>query len=107
MLEGTIGVIVFLQQYVIPVVFALGVIFFLYGFINSFLVGRPDIGQPHLIRSIFLFGIALVVYGALACLGLMLSSGGSEVEMGDTEFGGRVDRDRSVLPVPNVPSGND
>ena len=108
MMSGIIAVVVFLQQYVIPILFALGVIFFLYGFINSFMVGRPDIGQPHMIRSVFLFGIALILYGMLAFIGMVFTyDGPSDLDRENTEFGAEVREGRSVLPTPNVPSGND
>ena len=59
-------------------------------------------------RSVFLFGIALIVYGMLAFIGMVFTyDGSSDVDIGNTEFGGEVREERSVLPTPNVPYGND
>lgn len=111
MTTSILSVFLFLQQFVVPVVFAIGVIFFLYGLVNSFWLERPDLGHPALIRAMLFFVVSLVIYGAVVLLlwlvgayetGLQDRSNGT-----NSGFGADVDRGRSVLPTPNAPQGNE
>lgn len=103
-----LGIILFLQQFIVPAVFAIGVIFFLYGVANSFWLGRPDLGHPALLRAMLFFIISLLLFGVLAFL-LWLAGGYAEwsADREEDDFGAEVERRRSTLPTPNAPSAND
>lgn len=105
-MTGILAVLVFIQQYVVPVLFALGIVSFFYGAIHSFVLDVSEIGNPELVRSMAIFIIGLIVYGAVAGLIMMTtgftSSSGSDGSSNDRR-GVDVERERSVLPVPNVP----
>ncbi|MEX0917795.1 MAG: hypothetical protein WDZ93_01430 [Candidatus Paceibacterota bacterium] len=110
MTGGILSVVLFLQDYLVPGMFAIGAIFFLFGIVNSFMLDRPDLGQPNIVRAVFFFGIAIFLYLALAFLGMLMTRGWDETNeeyFGDAEFGAEVNQQRSILPTPNVPSRND
>lgn len=110
MATALIGIFLFLQQYIVPIIFAIGVIFFLYGFVNSFMLERPDVGHATLLHSCALLAAALLLHGVLVFLIWVLSpgawSGFSTPPSSENIPGASVDHERSVLPVPNAPRGN-
>lgn len=109
MTAALISVFVFLQQYIIPIIFAIGVICFLYGVVNSFMIERPDVGHPFLLRSFVLFSIALLAYGALSIFTWLMSIDYTP-DPDDSNLpntGAEFERGRSLLPTPNAPSGNE
>lgn len=102
-MESVVGILQFLQDYVVTFVFALGVISFLYGYVNSFILSRPDIGHAHLLRALVFFVMALVLFGILAFLQWTLSFYSAVREEQERLPGAEIERDRSFLPAPNVP----
>lgn len=100
MFEAISATLIFIQQYVITAVYAIGVIFFLYGIVNSFMLGRADLGHPYLLRSFVVFIFALLLYGATA---LLLWFGTLDVPANPIPRQESDERTPSVLPTPNVP----
>ena len=108
-MESVSSILMFLQDYLVPIIFALGLISFIYGYVNSFMLGRGDIGHPHLLRSLMFFTVALICYGILAFILWSFSFYSTfKEEQGNTPSrpGVEVDRGRSLLPTPNAPTGN-
>jgi hypothetical protein len=106
MSAGIIAVIVFTQHYVVPVIFAIGIIYFMLGVVNAFMLHRSDLALPKLIQSIVYVGPAILIYGVLAVIGLLVTST-THPRIEGTDFGAQVERQHGVLPTPNVPQGND
>ena len=113
---------VFLFKYLSPLLFVIGLMYFVYGCIEYFVVGlggdeeRAQNGRNAFLRSINWFVVALLVYGVISTLAWLsgfpnpVTDTGREeeprVRPGDEggEGGGLdVKREQNVLPVPNVP----
>lgn len=109
MLAGLLSIFIFLQQYIVPIVFAIGVICFLYGAINSFLLDRGDLGHPFLLRSLMLFTVSIIIYLILSACIVLVSTDFTNNQTGtDTNtFGAEFERKGSVLPTPNTPRRNE
>lgn len=111
MFEGLVTFLSFLEVYVVPIIFAIGVILFFYGFINSFLIDRPDVGHPNMLHACFTFTLALIAYAIVGGLQWLMTSPFSvpslETERERGEYGAEVNREGSLLPVPNAPRGNE
>lgn len=117
MLEGLVSFLSFIEVYVVPIVFAIGVIFFLYGGIQYFIFGAPsgdtemiEHGRHNMLNASLLFALALLVYGIVAGLSWLATSFSApsiETDRGGGGYGADIEREGSVLPVPNAPQGNE
>lgn len=109
----------FLENYLSPLLFVIGLMYFIYGVIEYFIVGlggdegRAQNGREALLKSISWFVLALIVYGVIAFLGWLgsLSAQVGEPEIGQPRSSGdagvNFNRSDALLGVPNVPRGND
>jgi len=92
----------FVEFYLIPFLFAVGLFYFLNGFINYFLIGpgyeedRREMGRQSLLWATLLFAIGLILFGLS---GWFQSIGAQFDEDIDVELGSSPD----VVPIPNVP----
>lgn len=95
----------FIEFYLAPFLFAVGLVLFVYGVINYYIIGpgyeedRREIGRQNLLWATFFF-----------LLGLLVFSFGSWLFDLTSNFDERVDVDareeQGVLPIPNVPQRN-
>ena len=108
----------FLFIYLSPLLFVVGLIYFVYGFIEYFVVGlggdeeRAQNGRNAFLSSITWFSVALIIYGIISLLGWMTGfsndQNGGETE-GEVEVRPKgdglidIERDQDILPVPDVP----
>lgn len=99
--------LIFLQKYLVPFLFTLGLLFFFYAAIEYFIVGkggdeeRSQHGRELFLKSIGWLVLALVAH--LITLGLVFVSNLSFDLTPDSSVGGGVRSEESILPVPNVP----
>lgn len=106
MLEAIAGVIAFLETYLVGGMFTLGVLFFVFGAVYTFLLEKALVGNPWLVASVVWFAAALITYGVLALVVTLATVFDEAVVSGNTEAGNaplEVESERRVLPVPNVP----
>lgn len=95
----------FLVKYLIPFIFAIGLIMFLYGSVNYFVIGpgeepKKEEGRMQLLWAFILFGVGLLIYALVAglvWLGNYVVTLGDHVEVGEEQ---RLQR------VPDVPVQN-
>lgn len=103
---------IFLDKYLVPFFFAIGLFYFVYGVIEYFIIGaggdeeRAEHGRELFLKSIAWFALALLIFVFVSVLGwlstLSFSPGGVDGPRGGV--GADVDREQEVLEVPNVPS---
>lgn len=92
----------FVEYYIAPFFFAVGLVMLLYGIINYYIIGpgfeeeRREIGRQSLLWATFLFLIGLGLFLIAHWLFILSEKVNERVEV-DTER--RVD----ILPVPDVP----
>ena len=92
----------FVEFYVVPLLFALGLVLFFRGFINYFLIGpgfeeeRREIGRQSLLWAALLFLVGLIIFGIA---NWFVSLSGKIEERVDAEVESKPD----VLLVPNTP----
>lgn len=118
MIEGIFSILSFLETYLIPIVFAVGVIFFIYGFIVYFILGAPsgdtdaiDRGRQHVLRACVFFFAALLAQGVVVGLYWLMTELSTAFEtetrtdeQGETRAPGvEVETGEDILRVPNVP----
>lgn len=94
---------IFLSKYLVPALFVIGLLYFLYGFIKYFIISDKSSGRELFLKAVGWFSVALLVH----LLVLFLSWIGSlSFEPPPVPVGGgaSVDREPSgVLQVPNTP----
>ncbi len=108
-------VFTFFTVYLIPFIFAIGLIMFLYGCINYFVIGpgeepKREEGREQLLWSFLLFLLGLAIYGIVmgfiwlgsAYSGLVTNS---DLD-GDGEAGINVREEVRLQRVPDVPTTN-
>ena len=106
---------IFLHQYLAPFLFVIGLLFFVYGCIEYFIIGlggdegRAQHGKELLLRSISWFVIAIFVYLAIVFLGYIgtLAKETTNSLRPDGGAGVELRRESKSLGVPNAPRGND
>lgn len=102
------------SKYLIPGIFAIGLIVFVYGVIEYFIIGeggdeeRAEHGRELFVKAASLFIIGMIAFGVLS----LFSWIGGVIKGNDSGGsvslpGVRVEDRQDVLPVPNVPRGND
>ena len=102
---------IFFQKYVIPFVFAVGLLYFLYGCIEYFIIGkggdeeRSQHGRELFLKSIAWFAMALLLFAMVAFIG-WLGTLSFTAPSGPTPPQGGVDvnQEDRLLEVPNVPT---
>lgn len=106
MLEAIAGVIAFLETYLVGGMFTLGVLFFIFGAVYTFLLEKALVGNPWLVASVVWFAAALITYGVLAFVVTIATVFDEVVAGSNADTGGasiEIESERRVLPVPNVP----
>ncbi len=109
-MSGLITVAVLLEKYVVPFFFVIGLMYFIYGCVEYFIIGPGDPGRAQrgremLLKAISWFVISLVAYllvVGIAWLGNLSLSGGSVAP--EADGGAKVDKNEAILQVPNVPT---
>jgi hypothetical protein len=105
-------VYLFLQKYLVPFLFAIGLFYFVYGCIEYFIIGkggdegRMEHGRELFLKSIAWFVLALIIYSLVAVLGWVstLSFNMGSFDAPGVGGGARVNSDESILEVPNAPT---
>jgi hypothetical protein len=108
---------IFLQKYLVPFMFAVGLMYFIYGFIEYFIAGRKggdeeraQKGRLFLLKSCSWFFMALVVYSVVAFFGWLATQSLNNLDSNndsDGNFGVDLDNGRGSLSVPDVPRRNE
>lgn len=103
---------IFLQKYLVPFLFAIGLFYFIYGVIEYFIIGsggdeeRAQHGRELFLKSIGWFVLAIVAHLVVLAFGWLLVMDFS-VPAGGLPSGGAgvdVERGTGVLQVPDVPT---
>ncbi len=104
---------IFLQKYLVPLLFAIGLIYLIYGLIEYFIIGkggdegRSEHGRELFLKSIAWFVLALIVFAIVGFFGWL-----STVKFDPGNFttptmptgGANVGDKESILEVPNTPT---
>ena len=96
---------VFLVQYFVPLIFAIGLIIFFYSCINYYIIGpgeepKREEGRKQMLWAFLIFLIGMVIYGIVAVIiwfGTLTANINSDIEAGEEV---RLQR------VPDVPREN-
>ncbi len=101
----------FLDKYLVPFLFAIGLFYFVYGVIEYFIIGaggdeeRAEHGRELFLKSIAWFVLALLVFAFVSMLGWLSTLSFSPGASGPSGGAGvDVGRDQEILEVPNVPT---
>ena len=104
-------VYLFLDKYLVPFLFAIGLFYFIYGAIEYFIIGkggdegRAEHGREQFLKSIAWLVLAILVYTITALFGWISTFSFNSLEGPGVPRGGvEVDREDAVLTVPNVPT---
>ncbi|PIR85906.1 hypothetical protein COU14_01945 [Candidatus Kaiserbacteria bacterium CG10_big_fil_rev_8_21_14_0_10_44_10] len=100
-------VYVFLDKYIIPVFFAFGLVYLVYGIIEYYITDRQDHGRDLFFKSVAWFVLALLVYAIVAFFGWISTvsfSPGSVNTPTMPSGGANVEQRESILEVPNTPT---
>lgn len=104
---------IFLQKYLVPFLFAIGLIYFLYGLIEYFIIGkggdesRSEHGRELFLKSIAWFVLVLLVFAIVAFFGWVSTvkfEPGSVTTPTMPTGGANVEERESILEVPNAPT---
>lgn len=112
--ETLLTIYVFLQKWLVPFLFAIGLIFFVYGFIVYYIIGhqsgdedRMDHGRHNLLKAFVFLSLALLIYFLVFAVGwfgnYILETSGSAGGGGSIDGGADVNREQDLLKVPDVP----
>lgn len=103
-------VLLILSKYLVPFLFVIGLVHFIYGVIEYYIIGkggdegRAQHGREILLKSITWFLLAILVHLVvllLGWLGTISLSGNLNAPPRDS---GGVERNESIFRVPNVPT---
>lgn len=84
--------------------FAIGLIYFVYGCINYFIFsGHKQAGRELMLVAITWFGVGFIIFGFFALLNFLLSAVTTTNDSGDTKIDVTVEKKEKFLPLPNVP----
>ena len=101
-------VILIFQQYLVPLLFAIGLIYFIWGVINYFFFeGYEAVGREAFVRACSWLVVALVAhlftFGLIWLSGLSSSTPDGTPHSSSPPAGVEVEERDSFLPTPNVP----
>lgn len=108
--EIFILIYVLLQKYVIPLFFAIGLMYMIYGFIRYFITeGYEAEGKEAIIKSCSWYTVAIGLYALVAFMGYLgsLAMTADSPTAPNAEVNTNINRTNAILGVPNVPQGND
>lgn len=115
-MDFLIAVYILLEKYLVPVVFVIGILYYLYGVINFFILSDTDKlekGRRCFLAASLWFFAGLLIYGVVTLFGmtsLWLASFDEEGGGGassDRSVGVELEEESAVLPVPNAPTRNE
>lgn len=101
---------IFFDKYAVPFLFSIGLFYFLYGFIEYFIIGkggdeeRSQHGRELFLKSIAWFTLSLLVYVLFILVTWIGTFSLNDLSGPDAGGGADVRQDERVLPVPNVPT---
>jgi hypothetical protein len=101
---------IFLQKYLVPFLFSIGLFYFIYGIVEYFIIGKGgDEGRMQNGRGLFLkaiawFVIAMIVHVFVLAIGWISTIGtfSPSTPRGDADV--EIRENPNVLEVPNVPT---
>ena len=101
---------IFLQKYLVPFLFTIGLFYFIYGIVEYFIIGKGgDEGRMQNGRGLFLkaiawFAIAMITHAIVLALGWISTVGSfsPSAPRGDVDV--EIRENPNVLEVPNVPT---
>lgn len=107
----------FLQKYLVPLIFVMGLMHFIYGCIEYYIAGRSggdeeraQKGRLYLLRALSWFFVGLLVFLVISFFGWLTSGGLRDALLqsgSDGDFGVDLNEQQNTLGVPNVPRSND
>lgn len=102
---------IFFQKYAIPFIFAIGLLYFLYGCIEYFIIGkggdeeRSQHGRELFLKSIAWLSLALLLFAIVALIGWLGTLSFTAPTSPTSPQGGvNVNQNDRLLEVPNVPT---
>lgn len=109
------GIFFFFEQILVPFIFAIGLIYYIYGIIEYFFIGKEgdeeklEHGRELLLKASYYLFLSLIIYGVVLLAG-WVSNNFAAMSETVREGGGGVkvehERGKSYLPVPNLPNVN-
>ena len=111
-MELSAYLLIAINLYLVPFIFAIGLIYFIYGCIEYFIiVGAKQHGRELFLKSLLWFASALIIFAIIS----LFSWFANIVRSPDTYFdggsdngnsGGNIERQQRTLGVPNAPRTN-
>jgi len=102
---------IFLQKYLVPFLFSIGLFHFFYGLIEYFVIGkggdedRLEHGRQLFLKSIGWFLLALIVHLIVMAIGWFFTSNiFLDIKSPTLNSGFNLNDNEAVLQVPNVPA---
>ncbi len=94
---------VFLHQYLVPLLFVVGLMYLIYGVIQYHIQGNNfSDGREFILKSILWFAAGLIVYSVIALIG-WLGTFTTNTNI-STDSDANVNQTEGILKVPNVPT---
>lgn len=100
-------VYIFLNKYLVPLLFAIGLMYLLYGLIKYFIISEAEHGRELFLKSIAWFVLGLLAFALVAFFGWISTvtfNSGSVTTPTMPTGGVNVDERESILEVPNAPT---
>ena len=103
-------VVIFFEKYAVPFLFVIGLLYFLYGVIEYFIIGkggdeeRSQHGRELFLQSIAWFTLSLILLAFVSLLTWISNLSFSTPRDSNVDGGADFDREERILPVPNVPT---
>lgn len=101
---------IFLQKYLVPFLFSIGLFYFVYGIIEYFLIGkggdegRMQNGRELFLKAIAWFVIAMIAHVIVLAIGWIATLGPFSPSVPRGDGGVEIKENTNVLEVPNVPT---
>lgn len=109
-MDFVVAVYVLLQKYLIPAIFVIGILYYLYGIINYFILPYANKGKVNFLVATLWFVAGLLIYGVVTFFGAtsawFSSLGEQNGSSGFPSAGVEIEKERALLPVPNPPTSN-
>lgn len=97
-------VYVFLSKYLVPLLFAIGLMYLLYGLIKYFIINEADHGRELFLKSIAWFVLALIIFALVTFFGWLSTIEFNPGNVTTPSGGVNLDERESILEVPNAPT---
>ncbi|MEX2340986.1 MAG: hypothetical protein WD605_01560 [Candidatus Paceibacterota bacterium] len=109
MTDFMLMIYIFLQNYLVPFLFSIGLFYFVYAIVEYFIIGkggdeeRMQHGRELFLKSIGWFLIAMIAHVFVLILGWISASSFFSPPTPTSDSDVEIRRDTRYLPVPNVP----